>query len=240
MKYDSQNLRILLAGKYVLGLLTKRVRARFERLAIEDARLRGEVVAWEEKFATWTLILKPLPPPAAVWRKIQGTLRADGRDTRTTRFVSAWNALWSGAAVAAAAAVLVVGILVGRSLVTTAPTPTTAAPSAYLAVMSAPEGQPRWLITVHAQNRRVDMNALADNTPPPGKSYELWMLPKSGKPVSLGLMNSTGSAHETLTPDMLAALTRAKGLAISLEPAGGSPTGQPTGPVVFTGSIINS
>ncbi|HET7650479.1 MAG TPA: anti-sigma factor [Gammaproteobacteria bacterium] len=240
MKYDSQNLRVLLAGKYVLGLLKSRVRQRFERLAVEDARLRAEVAAWEDKFAAWTLILKPLQPPAAVWRKLQAALRADAGESRTVRLVAAWNAVWSGAALAAAAAVLVVGILVGRSLVTTTPPPTAAAPAAYLAVMAAPQGQPRWLITVHAQNRRVDMNALADNTPPPGKSYQLWMLPKSGKPVSLGLMNSTGSAHETLTPDMLAALTKAKGLAISVEPAGGSPTGEPTGPVVFTGSIINS
>ncbi|MDE2235059.1 MAG: anti-sigma factor [Gammaproteobacteria bacterium] len=240
MKYDSQNLRILLAGKYVLGLLKTRVRERFERLAVEDARLRAEVVAWEEKFAAWTLVLKPLAPPASVWRKLQARLRAEARAEHGTWFGRSWNALWSGAALAAAAAVLVVGIMVGRSLVTQAPQQVPAAPAAYLAVMSAPQGQPRWLITVNPKNRRVDMDALADNTPPAGKSYELWMLPKAGKPVSLGLMNSTGKANETLTPELLAALTRAKGLAITVEPKGGSPTGQPTGPVVYTGSIINS
>lgn len=51
MKYDNENLRELLSGEYVLGLLRGGARRRFERLLIEDARLRGEVVAWEEKFA---------------------------------------------------------------------------------------------------------------------------------------------------------------------------------------------
>lgn len=239
MRYDNQTLREILAGKYVLGLLSTRVRSRFERLAIEDARLRAEVVNWEEKFTPWTLALKPLVPPARVWRRLQTRIRNELHTRQRPAQGFSWKAFWSGAAILAATATLVIGIFIGRSGVT----PTTAIvpqPSAYLAVMSSTQGTPRWLITVHAKTRRVDMNALADNTPPPGKSYELWMLPKSGKPVSLGLMNSTGSAHEFLTPEMLAALTRAKGLAISVEPAGGSPTGEPTGPVIFTGSIVNS
>lgn len=240
MNYNHQNLRILLAGEYVLGLLSESARGRFERLSVEDARLRAEVVAWQEKFCAWNLALKPLAPPAAVWRKLRAQIKADEHSRRKSAGGFSLKGLWSGAAVLATACVLVLGVFIGRSLVTpTAPT-TPVAASTYVAVMSAPKGPARWLITVHPQNGRVDMNALADNTPPAGKSYQLWMLPGTGKPVSLGLMNSTGSAHETLSPEMLAALTKAKGLAISIEPAGGSPTGQPTGPVVYTGAIINS
>jgi anti-sigma-K factor RskA len=33
-------------------------------------------------------------------------------------------------------------------------------------------------------------------------------------------------------------LTNIPALAISLEPKGGSPTGQPTGPILFTGPVI--
>jgi anti-sigma-K factor RskA len=237
MNYNNQNLRELLAGEYVLGLLSQAARGRFERLSVEDARLRAEVVAWEEKFCAWNLLLKPLMPPTSVWHKLQAQLKLEARAKQKPASGFSLKGFWSGAAVLATAFVLVVGVFIGRSLVTAPPA---AAPAGYLAVMSTPKGQPLWLITVHPQNRRVDMKALADNTPPPGKSYELWMLPGTGKPISLGLMNSTGSAHETLSPELLAALSKAKGLAISIEPAGGSPTGQPTGPVVYTGAIINS
>lgn len=235
MNYTNPNLRELLAGEYVLGLLSAGAHGRFERLAVEDARLRAEVVAWEEKFSAWTLTLKPLAPPAAVWRKLDARIKADAGARGSSAPGFSLRGVWSGAVIAAAL-LLVVGIFIGRGLVSTAPS---AAPG-YLAVMSSPQGKPLWLITVHPANRRIDMKALADNTPPIGKSYQLWMLPGSGKPVSLGLMNSTGSASETVTSEMIAALAHAKGLAISIEPAGGSPTGQPTGPVVYVAPVINT
>ncbi|MGH8337676.1 MAG: anti-sigma factor domain-containing protein, partial [Gammaproteobacteria bacterium] len=70
--------------------------------------------------------------------------------------------------------------------------------------------------------------------------YELWMLPGSGKPVAMGLMNSEGLASASVSPQVIAALANAKGLAISVEPYGGSPTGQPTGPVVYVGPLVST
>lgn len=230
MKYDDQNLRELLAGEYVLGLLRGGARRRFERLLIEDARLRAELVAWEEKFSAWNRSLRPLTPPPSVWRRLQVRIKAESKPVRTPR----WKAGWSGAVAATAIVLFVIGIFLGRSVL--APSP----PPAYLAVMSTAQGQPRWLITVHPQTRRVDMKALATNTPPPGKSYELWMLPGSGKPVAMGLMNTSGSASEIVSADIIAAMVGAKGLAISIEPEGGSPTGQPTGPVVYVAPIVQA
>lgn len=234
MKYSDQTLRELLAGEYALGLMRGAARRRFERLLIEDARLRSEVMAWEEKFTVWNRGLRPLNPPDSVWRRLNARVAVEAR-SRGKLAAAPLAGLWRGAAVVAAVLVLVIGIFIGRSLVTT---PTTA-PS-YLAVMSSPKGQPLWLITVHPQTRRVDMKALANNTPPPGKSYELWMLPGSGKPIAMGLMNSTGSASETVSPEQIATLAGAKGLAISIEPEGGSPTGQPTGPVVYVAPLIRA
>jgi anti-sigma-K factor RskA len=228
MNYGNQNLRELLAGEYVLGLLRGAARRRFERLLIEDARLRAEVTAWEEKFIAWNRGLRPLAPPASVWRRLQGRIQTETKPATAPRFRPLW-----GIAVAAAAMILfVVGIFLGRSVLAPSRAP------GYLAVMSTAQGQPRWLITVHPQTRRVDMKALVNNTPPPGKSYELWMLPGNGKPIAMGLMNSTGSASEIVNPEVIAAITGAKGLAISIEPEGGSPTGQPTGPVVYFAPLV--
>jgi anti-sigma-K factor RskA len=109
---------------------------------------------------------------------------------------------------------------------------------AAVALVSDAKGQPLWLISVHPEAHRIDMKAVIPNPPPAGKSYELWMLPESGNPVPMGLMNESGSASETVSAELLARLTGAKGLAISLEPQGGSPTGQPTGPVLWTAALV--
>ncbi|MGB9429320.1 MAG: anti-sigma factor [Gammaproteobacteria bacterium] len=235
MNYGNKNLRNLLAGEYVLGLLHGAARRRFERLQIEDTRLRSEVTAWEERFAVWSRDLKPQTPPDSIWRKLDARLNMEAKMVRKPVSTFSIRGIWSGAAVIAAAIVLAVGILIGRSLVTTP----TAAPS-YLAVMSSAKGQPLWLITVHPNTQRIDMKALASNVPPPGKSYELWMLPGSGKPIAMGLMNSSGVASETLNTEVIAAISQAKGVAISLEPQGGSPTGQPTGPVLYVAPLIST
>lgn len=235
MNYGNRTLRELLAGEYVLGLLRGAARRRFERLLIEDARLRAEVVNWEEKFAASNRGLKPLTPPSSVWKRLEARVKVEEISNKRLGRSPNFKALWGGSAAIAAVIVLVVGIFIGRSLVTTP-----AAAPAYLAVMSSAKGQPLWLITVHPNSRRVDMEALADNTPPPGKSYELWMLPGSGKPIPMGLMNSSGSTSETVSAEIIAAITNVKELAISIEPYGGSPTGQPTGPVVYVSPLVST
>jgi anti-sigma-K factor RskA len=72
---------------------------------------------------------------------------------------------------------------------------------------------------------------------PPDKSLELWMLPQGGAPRSLGLLPATGVGIVTLPalPDI--ALANVPALAVSLEQAGGSTTGAPQGPVLYTGPV---
>jgi anti-sigma-K factor RskA len=69
-----------------------------------------------------------------------------------------------------------------------------------------------------------------------GKALELWALPKDGKPRSLGLVRNAGETRLVLAANdaRLAGMTA---LAVSLEPGGGSPTGQPTGPVLCSGAV---
>ena len=70
-----------------------------------------------------------------------------------------------------------------------------------------------------------------------GKSLEVWVLPKEGAPRSLGLVaNLEGETTIRIAPDD-PRVRGANALAVSLEPAGGSPTKQPTGPVLCAGQI---
>jgi len=74
-------------------------------------------------------------------------------------------------------------------------------------------------------------------TPAPGHDHELWLIPASGTPRSLGLVASLDPHRLDVPAPLLADFNRGSTIAISVEPVGGSPTGQPTGPVVATGKL---
>ena len=72
---------------------------------------------------------------------------------------------------------------------------------------------------------------------PAGRDYELWALPKGGNPVSLGVLPAAGTSSRALTTIQKAALASSSQVAVSIEPPGGSPTGQPTGDIVFVAPL---
>ncbi len=229
MNYSDPRLQNLLAGEYVLGLMRGAARRRCERLMMESAGLATEVAAWEGHFAAWALRLKPVDPPAYLEWRLLGRVRKDSRP----RGERLRNTFWRSWAVAATVVLAIV-------MVTQKFTPPAEVKPAEFALMSDAKGTPLWLISVHPEANRVDMKVVTPNPVPAGKSYELWMIPDGGKPVPMGLMNETGVASETVPPELLARLAGAKALAISLEPRGGSPTGQPTGPVLWVAPLVTS
>ena len=68
---------------------------------------------------------------------------------------------------------------------------------------------------------------------------ELWLIPSDGKPRALGLLSADRSVSITMPTDFAPLAVSNAVLAVSLEPPGGSPTGQPTGPVIATGKLTN-
>ncbi|HEY3645157.1 MAG TPA: anti-sigma factor [Gammaproteobacteria bacterium] len=229
MKYSDPRLQNLLAGEYVLGVLHGAARRRFERLLMESRTLAAEVTAWEGRFASWALRLKPVAPPDYLEWRLMGRVRNESRG----RSVTTRNLFWRTWAVAATVVLAIV--VVSQRL-----TPPAQVKAAEFALMSDAKGTPLWLISVHPEANRVDMKVVTPNPPPAGKSYELWMIPDGGKPVPMGLMNETGQASETVSSELLARLAGAKALAISEEPQGGSPTGQPTGPVLWVAPLVTT
>jgi len=71
------------------------------------------------------------------------------------------------------------------------------------------------------------------------QSYELWVIPPGGKPHSLGLVDPKRSVKVVVPPELLPHVSADSTLAISIEPVGGSPTGQPTGPVIANGKLAS-
>ena len=68
----------------------------------------------------------------------------------------------------------------------------------------------------------------------PAQSYELWLLTPEGGVLSLAVLGSLDARFEV--PERYRGALRGQ-LAVSVEPAGGSPTGQPTGPIVYAGKF---
>ena len=112
--------------------------------------------------------------------------------------------------------------------------------SRLVAVLQQEPTAPAFLLTIDPQHRTMTvrrMTASADS----GRSYQLWLIQNKGsKPQSLGLVDAGEFTTRPLPADFDVAAMRTASYAVSLEPAGGSPSGVPTGPVLFTGNMVES
>jgi anti-sigma-K factor RskA len=226
MKYTDPALRDKLAGEYVLGTLHGRARQRFERLLLEDAGLQTVVAGWESRLNPLAEMLQPVQPPERVWKQIQlrtGLLRE--AKPRLWNRLDFWRPLALTASALAAALILYVGV----ALMPQAPELN------YVAVLSDNEAKAAWVANSVGRTSLV-IHPLASRTIPAGKALELWVIAsKDQAPRSLGLLPEAGSKTVSLPEPLRRAMTPGAALAISLEPAGGSPTGLPTGPVLYQG-----
>lgn len=112
--------------------------------------------------------------------------------------------------------------------------------SRLVAVLQQEPTAPAFLLTVDPQNRTMTVRRLTSSADP-GRSYELWLISsKDSKPRSLGLVGGNEFTTRPLPAGFDPAQMQSASYAVSLEPAGGSPSGVPTGPVLFTGKMVES
>jgi anti-sigma-K factor RskA len=111
-------------------------------------------------------------------------------------------------------------------------------PASYIAVLSDPQtSQPVLIATAQRSERVLRVTTLEPGIHVAGRSLELWTLPRGGQPESLGLVVGEKTALK-LAAAADQSLGDVPALAVSLEPPGGSPTGQPSGPVLYTGPCV--
>jgi anti-sigma-K factor RskA len=100
-------------------------------------------------------------------------------------------------------------------------------------------GIQHWSLALSADSRQLRITSLQVTAADEGLDYELWVVPADSAPVSLGIIRPVESVQTVqLTAEQMAALKSQLLLAVSLEPAGGSPVGTPTGPVLYTGVLV--
>jgi anti-sigma-K factor RskA len=227
MRYDDPQLLDALAREYVLGLLPARSRARFARVLSFSLVARRAVTTWERRLVPLAAAVRPVAPPDAVWTGIETTLGL--RAAPRSRAAGIWPAL--------AAALAIVAVLFGGLYFSQQPS---IERPAYVSVVTDAATGPVWLLQAFTEARALRVSTVTPRPAPAGSSFELWMLPDGGNPVSLGLLPEMGAAQLALSAAQLGVLTRTMTLAVSVEPAGGSPTGLPTGPVILTAPLIRS
>jgi anti-sigma-K factor RskA len=224
MKYENQELLDRLAAEHVLGTLRGPARRRFERLCASSAAARGAMHRWEDDWSVLSRSLRPIQPSERVWANV--SRRLFGARSAAPR-VSRWRTWQLAAAASLIAVALIVGLIVREQQ----------PPLQTLAVLGTDNAHPLWRIERRTQLAALTIRVVGPVQRLPGKAYELWALPRGGAPVSLGLLPAGGTYERTLNSAQRAALLAADKVAVSVEPAGGSPTGSPTGPVVIVASL---
>lgn len=243
-----------LASAYALGTLRGGARRRLETLARDHATVRSAMLIWQARVSALTELQEPVSPSPAVWTRIHNLVRADieagqiqrvAASARPAGRVGWWQslALWRGGAVAGAlATVVAVMSAVGLreemdSRVAALQSELANQPHVqYVAVLNDDSAGPAMLVTFDPANQRLTLQRVGGYQEASDKSLQLWALPPGGAPRSLGVLT-----RERLL--QLAAgesdIQGVPALAISLEPEGGVPSERgPTGPVLFTGALI--
>lgn len=234
---NKPELRERLAAEYALGTLRGRARDRMRRWLRGDAALARAVAEWEARLTPLAQAVQPVRAPARVWDGIEA--RLDASQAGSSRRSGWWDRVgfWRPLGILASGAMAaLLGVLV--LLPAEKPPPAESMPAAYIAVLSDPRTQrPVLVATAARQDDRLSVRALDPAILVAGRSLELWAVPRKGVPKSLGLVEA---AQATL--QLAAAADRSLGdiplLAVSLEPKGGSPTGAPTGPVLYSGPCV--
>ena len=231
MDYSRPELADRLAAEYVSGLLRGPARRRFEALLPAHAALRGAVRAWQERLMPLTAVIAPQQPSPEVWKRIEARLHG------TAQAPTAWwrqLAFWRGFSALASVATLALAVMLANPgpvrppivVVLSAATPAPGAPAGAVEPAS-------FVASISADGRAMVTKPLVNVSLQADRSLELWSLPPSGAPRSLGVI----AADKATVVKRGEVLEGTDQLAVTLEAAGGSPDGKPHGPVLYVGKL---
>lgn len=226
------------AGEFALGTLDGDERRAFLRRLARDPAAVAAVQAWQERLAPLALSIDEVAPPpglfAGIERMIDSGAPRAANDNRAGR-------LWQGTAIAATLAAIVAGTLLMRTTVpgeqAARPAPLavrTVTATSGIAALSAQGATPGLFVTYDKASGKVRVVPVG-LTPSAQHDFELWMIKGAAAPKPMGVI-SPSRAAERIAPN---AAGGDVSFAVSVEPLGGSPTGAPTGPVVYSGKLID-
>jgi anti-sigma-K factor RskA len=227
----------ILAAEYVLGTLQSGQAAEAERRIAAEPAFAGLVTAWERRLQPLTALVAELPPPAGLWPRIEDSTAGapaargvpPGAPAANDNNVGLWRiTALASMAIAAGLAAFIVLRPPPRPIIAQA-----VISRPVIAVLSPTTNAVPVLIAVSDTQGALQLRPSGSLAVAAGRDLQLWSLPAgASKPASLGVLPPSG---KQIAGD-LAVGTQ---LLVSLEPKGGSPTGQPTGPVVYAGKVAD-
>jgi anti-sigma-K factor RskA len=225
--------RDALAGEYAFGLLEAAETVAFEARMAKDADLAARVASWRRHLNEIDLTATAHPLPADLWPGIAAALEREAAPAKLPAtpplMERIWGsiALWRWGALTSAAAALMLALGLASSVQRAAMQPV------LVAVLMTADKEAAAIVNVAADGR-AELKPLKAFEVPPGKAIEIWTLwDRSVGPKSIGLIGQTRGVRLDLRN-----LPRQPGqlFEMTLEPATGSPTGRPTGPVLTIGN----
>ncbi len=223
----------LVAAEYVLGVLPSDER-RQAALRIDAEQAFARLVdRWEVYFAPLGLGYAAVEAPAAVKAAIDRRLfsgTAPGQPAPSAPGLFSSLVFWRALAVAALAALALYIALpfLGQ--------PTETPRERLVASLAANGSDVRYLAVYDGRTDDIGLSHVS-GAAPQGSDFELWVIEGQQPPVSLGVIPQGASVRMPVTEVLRAKMASGAVFAISVEPAGGSTTGAPTGPVVAAGDL---
>lgn len=219
----------VLAGEYVLGVLSAGARRVVERRMAADKAFAALVETWQEDLSSFNDDYREATPAPVVFtgieRRLFGPAATDAPRTGLWDAAGLWRWVSLGTSLVAVAA-LIYSSGAFREQQTGVP---------LIAELSAPDNQVNLLASFDASSGRLRIVPVAAGRPQE-KSLQLWLVPGSGNPRPLGVFQPSGEGELVIPAELRSTIGDGATLAVSLEPFGGSPTGLPTGPIVASGT----
>ncbi|KQP22699.1 anti-sigma factor domain-containing protein [Pseudorhodoferax sp. Leaf267] len=235
--------RSVAAAEYVLGTLDAAARAELEALLPSDAALRAEVYAWQDRLLPLATRGPAAEPDASLWPRIAERIARPAPSAPPSPMPAAQSAtpaandaLWRSQRRWRATALLSMAATVALAAVLVLRPPETQV--RYITLLQAPETQRTGWVVEATSGERIRLVPIeAGAAVPAGKSLQFWTKPQGAdRPTSLGLVQP-GTRLE-LPVERSPGLGAEQLFELTLEPQGGSPTGLPTGPILFVGRSV--
>ena len=234
------------AAEYVLGTLPADERARFAARLETDGEARAHVAEWQARLAPLHDVVEPKQPPAGVWQGLEAAIAATtaASSARTSPAPDATSnvvqlrrrvAMWRGSAMVtgALAAGLAAMLFIDRTAVEQAAPPPVG--GRYVAVVDTGGREPALIAEVDTGTGIIQVRSLTAEVPA-GHSLELWHVADDHEPRSLGVLQAGANAQTIRDAASTGPVNGV--IAVTVEPEGGSPSGAPTGPIVYSGRLV--
>lgn len=217
----------VIAGEYVLGVLSSEDRRKVEARMVLDSSFAAMVNRWQTNLSSFDTAYEPTTPAPKVYTTIERRLFDQPVQVEKTGL---WNSLgfWRLLTGVAVAGLALIAVLESS--------PSAVAPPnmPVLAELSGDGNAVALFARYDATHGKLIVTPVATSQAEP-RSLEVWMIEDGSAPKSLGVLPQSGEGEISIAADMVPKLGAGVTLAVSVEPSGGSTTGAPTGAVIAAG-----